>query len=338
LTDQELILVGGFDAFRDDFDLEVVAGAADGAENCLTGATALDPADEAHVELDLIRLQVVEKGEARVGGAEVVDSEADAKGSGILNKDGEMRAVVDDVNLRDFNHDAIGGDTSLLGSFESGENRFRIRVKALRQEIEVQSFVDTESARESHGGDASGLIEEVKIGGRDLVEDLPRRLAPWAANEGLPSNNFANHDVDDGLKGEGEGRIDGELRRGLGNKLRVDAHRVPADWNGDDMEACARMLRSCRGGFGSRFMVPRCPGENHYPNGAELTPLKGYNRAWKWCILTRLALSRGRLVERTDRGETPEIQEKSRKFTKAQSRPLNFGARSPRREAKCECG
>jgi hypothetical protein len=55
-------------------------------------------------------------------------------------------------------------------------------------------------------------------------------------------------------------------------------------------------------------MVPRCPGENHYPNGAELTPLKGYNRAWKWCILTRLALSRGRLVERTDRGETPEIQ------------------------------
>jgi hypothetical protein len=32
------------------------------------------------------------------------------------------------------------------------------------------------------------------------------------------------------------------------------------------------------------FMVPRCAGENHYPNGPELTPLKGYNQTWRWCI------------------------------------------------------
>jgi len=225
LTDEEPIFSEGFDAFGDDVNLQVVAGAANGAQNCLAGAAAINAANEAHVELDLIRLEVVEKGEAGEGGAEVVDGETDAEGAGILHKDGEMRAVVDDADLGDFEDDAVGGDTRLLSSFDGGENRFRIRVEALRKKIEVQRTLDAEAAGESDGGEASGLIEEVKIGSRDLIEDLPRGLAPGAANEGFPADDFASDGVDDGLEGESEGRIDGELWRGLGNELGFGAHR-----------------------------------------------------------------------------------------------------------------
>jgi hypothetical protein len=35
------------------------------------------------------------------------------------------------------------------------------------------------------------------------------------------------------------------------------------------------------------LMVPRCAGENHSPNGPELTPPKGYNRTRMWRIAVR---------------------------------------------------
>lgn len=156
-----------------------------------------------------------------------------------------MRAVVDDLSFRHFQDDAVGGDARLLGGFDGGENRFRIRVEALRQKIEMQRAVDAETSGKRDCGDASSLIEEVKIGRRDLVEDLPGGLAPWAANESFPANNLASDGVDDGLKGEGEGRIAGEQLRGLGNELGVGAHHSalivrPANWIGDDMQACGR--------------------------------------------------------------------------------------------------
>lgn len=165
LTGEELIFGEGFDSLGDHVNLQVVAGAANGTQNCLAGTAAVDAADEAHVELDLIGLEVIEKGEAGEGGAEVVDGEADAEGAGILNENGEMGAVVDDADFGDFEDDAVGAEARLLSSFDGGEDRFRIRVETLRQEIEVERAIDAEATSESDGGDASGLIEEVEIWG-----------------------------------------------------------------------------------------------------------------------------------------------------------------------------
>ena len=229
LTEEEVVFGKGFDAFRDDFDFEVVAGAADGAEDVLARAGAIDAADEAHVELDLIGLEIVEEGKAGVGSAEVVDGEADAEGAGFFHERGEVRAVVDDGGFGDFEDDAIGGKAGLAGGFDGSEDRLRPGVEGLRQKIEVQGDVDAEADGEGDGAGAKDLIERMEAQGGDLIEDLPGRFVPCAADESFVGDNFFGYPVDDGLEGEAEGRVGGMVRFG--------AHGVPVPetWMDDDM-------------------------------------------------------------------------------------------------------
>jgi hypothetical protein len=214
LAEEEVVFGNGFDAFRDDFNFEVVAGTANSAEDVLAWAGAVDTADESGVELDLIGREVVEQREAGVGSAEIVDGETDAEGTGLFHEGGEMGAVVDDSGFRHFEDDVVGGDAGALGGFESGEDRSGPRVETLRQKIEMQRDVDAEADSQSDGGGAGGLIEEVKAERRDLVEDLPGRLVPCAADKSFVGDHCFGYAVDDGLEGETEGGIRGMMQSG----------------------------------------------------------------------------------------------------------------------------
>jgi hypothetical protein len=220
LAGEKAIFGQGFDTFSDDVNFEVVAGAADGAEDGLSRAGTFDAADEAHVEFDLLGPKVVEEGQAGVGGAEVVDGQADAAAARLLDERGKVSAILDDVIFGDFEDNAFGGDSCFLGGVQRGEDGARPRLETLSEKIQMKRAIDIEPRGEPDSLGASDLIEQVQPERRDLVEHLPGRLIPRATNECFVADDLARGGVDDRLKGEAEGRVDG--------KQRFGAHRAPS--------------------------------------------------------------------------------------------------------------
>lgn len=214
----------GFDAFGDDVDVQVGAGFEHGADDGLAGRMAFDAADEAHVELDLIGLEVGEETEAGVGGAEVVDGEADAEVAVLVHEADEAGAIVDDVGLGDFEDDAFEGQAGVVGGFDGAEDGVGEGEEAAGQEIEVEGAFEAEARGEGDCPGACELIEEVETGGRDLVEDLPGGLIPGTADEGFPG--------DDGARGRVRNGLEGKAERRIGQELGLRVHRFrPTSWN-----------------------------------------------------------------------------------------------------------
>lgn len=205
----------GFDAFGNDADVEPGAGGEDGAEDRLAGRVALDAADEAHVELDVVGLEVGEQGEAGVGGAEVVDGEADAERAQLVDEADEAGAVVDKVGFRGFEDDAVEREAGAAGGVDDGEQSVGGGVEAAGKEIEMEGLVEVQAGGELDGARVGDGIEEVEARGRDLAEHLPGRLVPGAADEGFRGDDGAGVGIDDGLKGEAEGGIGWRRRLGV---------------------------------------------------------------------------------------------------------------------------
>ncbi len=231
------VLGDGFDPFGNHVDAEFKTAEADGANDGLAGAGALDAADQAHVQLDLIGLKVGEEIEAGMGGAKVVDGQPDAEGSIFLKQASEVSGVFDDQGFRDLENEALEGQACLPGGVEGGEDRLRIGFKALGQEVEVEGAVDFEASGESDCRSARRLIELVQPEGGDLVEDLPGGFVPGTANQSLPGDDFARDGINNGLKCE--------AKRGVGDDTQVGAHGAPAEWERDGMArlGCGRSAR-----------------------------------------------------------------------------------------------
>lgn len=223
LTDKELIFGEGFHPFGDDVDVEVVAGATDGAEDVLTGPGALDAADEAHIEFDEVGVEVVEKSKAGVSGAEVVDGKANATGADLFEQGGEVGAAVDDGRFGEFENDVVERHAGGMRGFDGGEQRPGTGFETQGKKIEMQGAIDAEARGERDGGGAGDLIEEMKAKRRNLIQDLPGRLVPRATNEGFPADDFVRDAVDDGLEGEAKSRV--------GGIAQIGAHGARIPWS-----------------------------------------------------------------------------------------------------------
>ena len=95
-----------FDSLGDDVDVEFKASQTDGAHDGLARSWALDAANEAHVEFDLVRLKVGENVEIGPGCAKVVDGEPQSELSIFLQQPGEMSTIFDEFGLWGFENDA----------------------------------------------------------------------------------------------------------------------------------------------------------------------------------------------------------------------------------------
>jgi hypothetical protein len=231
LVGEPAILGECFDSLSDHVDVEFKASQTNGAHDGLAGTWALDAADEPHVEFDLVRLQVAENIKIGPGCAKVVDGEAQSELSIFLEQACEMSTVLDEFGLRSFEDNATDWQTGFMSGFQSSEQRLWIGSKTLRQKVQVQRTVDAETSGKRDGCCARGLIEKVETQRRNLIENLPCRLIPHPANESFPGDDFSRDRVDNGLKGEAEGRF--------GWSVRAGAHRAPASWIGDDIVTMA---------------------------------------------------------------------------------------------------
>ena len=158
-----------------------------------------------------------------------------------------------------------------MGGFQRGEERLWIRSETLRQKVQVQRAVDAETSGKRDGRRARGLIEKMEMQRRYLVENLPGRLVPHTADQRFPGDDFARDRVDDGLKGEAEGRF--------GWNVRLGAHCAPASWIGDDIGTMAHRADQTRFRGSMAMVSPRlCTGL--LPKRARVNPLK-VGEAWK---------------------------------------------------------
>lgn len=253
-----------FDPFCDEVDAEFKTCEADGSNDSLTGTGAVDGAGEAHVEFDLIGFEIGEKVEVGMRRAEVVDRQPDAQGPVLLEQGREVRGVFDDEGLRNFENEAMEREVRFAGGFEGGEDRLWIGFEALGEKIQVEGAVDLETGGESDGCGSRGLIEEMEAEWGDLVEDLPRGLVPFAANQSFPGDDFACDGVDDGLKGKAEGRV--------GDEVDIGAHSTPAGWGRDGV---ARL--NCCGWSRGGGRLGRTK-ESSRLGGAGTTPRRGYGQ------------------------------------------------------------
>lgn len=159
------ILRYGFDPFGDQVDAEFKASEANSSNDGLAGTRAFDAAREAHVEFDLIGLEVGEEAEIGMRRAKVIDRQPDAESPVFLQQASEVSSVFGDEGLRHFKNKAIEGQVRLAGGFDSSEDRLRIGLETPGHEVQMKGSVDAEASREGDGRSACCLVELVHVEG-----------------------------------------------------------------------------------------------------------------------------------------------------------------------------
>ena len=104
---EEVALAGGLDALGDDLHAGIVADPSMPRTIAWRVLQVVDAADQRHVELDQVRLEIREQREPGVAGAEIVDGGEEAAAL-VLPKDlGEPGAVFDPLALGHLEDDLL---------------------------------------------------------------------------------------------------------------------------------------------------------------------------------------------------------------------------------------
>src|SRR5215208_4020329 len=101
-------LAGGLDALGDDGQAEGVAEADDGGDHGVVGWVEVEAGHERAVDLERRQRQVLEGGQGRVAGAEVVDRDVDAEGGQALEGGGGRGRVGGEGPLGDLEAEPVG--------------------------------------------------------------------------------------------------------------------------------------------------------------------------------------------------------------------------------------
>lgn len=115
---QEGDLFCAFDAFGDDADVEIVSEGGDGLNEGGVSAAAQHVGDERAVDLDRVDGKLVNIGEGRVTGAEVVEGEFEPSGLERVKLSEAGLDVAHDGRLGDFEADGFGRNIVTRGDVQ----------------------------------------------------------------------------------------------------------------------------------------------------------------------------------------------------------------------------
>jgi hypothetical protein len=189
---QEVELPGGFDAFRDDLEVEAVAHLDGLAHHGAVGFAGLQVMDEGAVDLELVSGDIAELAHHGEAGSEVVDGELDlfeAEAGEDIEGAGEL---FDESALGDLEDDSVGRNAVLAGEREED-----IGI------VEVAQGVGGDVERE--GGKDALVVGELRELGEGLVGDEPAELVDEAERLEAGDEVIGRDDAVTGVTPPGQG-------------------------------------------------------------------------------------------------------------------------------------
>src|SRR3954469_7386885 len=209
---QRVALVRRLHALGDDGDSQVLAKIDDRGDQLALRRLLVDAANERHVELDDMRLELGEAGEAGVSGAEVVHGDPVAHLLQLLDPTAGVLDVVEAGPLGDLEHDAFRVPRERSG---------RIEEVLVHQIGRVQIDEDLSRSRGELGGhrvaDSAAEVGEPAqpLGGADQI-GRTRELRLRGAHEGFVTEESPVRPAHDGLERHPqafESALEGALER-----------------------------------------------------------------------------------------------------------------------------
>src|SRR4029453_14063885 len=205
---QDTQLLARLDAFGDDLRVHLSSEAHQRLEEILLDLPAVDPAHEDVVELQVIGLDVRERGQVRVAGADVVDGDAKVLRAE-FREDFAEEPLVDGVRaLGDLQDDAIGLEAQrhYLVAEERSEE-LGVRSRRWRKVQKDLAAVVALGRRLERALPADALQRNQKL--RPLGQREERLAAfelapPWAPRQGLHADHVPGREIEHRLEDRGD--------------------------------------------------------------------------------------------------------------------------------------
>jgi|GEM_PF-6370933 len=206
---QGVALFRGFHGFTNDLDVERRAEFSHGTHDRLRPGPLVEIPNQLRIELDDVRLQFGEEVQAAVTRAEIIQSNSEAVFFVLGNDALQMRRIADWLMFRDLEDDPIKREMVQFRSTKGLCDTGCRAVDGFRHEVYRQTcsgFDHAQSGSQSNRLHAAYLIEGVAVFSSHLGEDRKCRLVLRTSNQGLIFPDGACFDIDNGLKGHGEGK------------------------------------------------------------------------------------------------------------------------------------
>jgi hypothetical protein len=201
-------LVPGFDPFRNDLHLQRAQQAHEALHDQAARAVAVKAADQLHVDLDEIGLEVGQDAKPRVARPEVVQGRLEAERLVGADDALDVLGIADALVFRELEDDPVRREAGGAGGFQREADAGFGLVDGVRQEVDGQEgrrALQPEPRRALDGGDPAALVEGVAVGVVHLGENLAGALAVGAPHQGLVGEGGAGLHVHDGLERHGDG-------------------------------------------------------------------------------------------------------------------------------------
>src|SRR5690606_19531122 len=199
-----LKLLEGFHPLGDHPDVHLLRHLDNAADDGATPRVAVDVADEAHIQLDQVGLEVRQHAEPGVAGAKVVDGGVKAPLPVVLDDLPQVRVVRHLPPLGELENDAIEGEAVAIRRLQGGANAQLRAVHGVGHEIDAEQALHAEPRRELDSLDPAGLVEQVAVVLVDVLEHPAGGLAVDAPHQGFVGKDLAPRHIDDGLEGHGD--------------------------------------------------------------------------------------------------------------------------------------
>ncbi len=121
----DIELVGGFDAFGDDAEVEFAGHGDDGADEGGSAEGGIDLFHEGAVDFEAVDGELLEVAEGGVAGAEVVDGEGDAGAAKFVHFADALVAVAEEGAFGEFEFEEVVGEAEAGEGLEDGIDEVR---------------------------------------------------------------------------------------------------------------------------------------------------------------------------------------------------------------------